>query len=149
LAVGDETNVAHRRDRVERSEQHRQARVEHAAVDALVVEHLQPGGRVPRGGVALGVLPGPGHQFLGVVAGGASEDAGAGRAPHTADVPRLVAVVVLGDVVRDPLAPAVGIHAVDPEIGRFEDVGISIDVHPIILPHRGRAERGPAVSRPW
>ena len=52
-----------------------------------------------------------------------------GGAPDAADVPRVLAVGVLGDVVRDQVAPLGAIHAVDPHVGRLHHVSVCVHQH--------------------
>ena len=129
VAVEHERGIAHRVDRVERPEREREARVEHRRVDAFVVEGLDARGGIPRARVPLGVLPVAGEQLFGVEARRAPEDRRARGTPDAADVPRVLAVGVFGDVVRDQVAPLGAIHAVDPHVGRLHHVSVCVHQH--------------------
>ena len=83
---------------------------------------------IPRGGVPLRVLPVARQQLFGVETGGAPEDRGARGAPDTADVPRVLAVGVLGDVPRDQVAPLRG-PCGRPTRRRLHHVTVGVDEH--------------------
>ena len=157
LAVGDERGVVQRRDLVGRSEEHREARVEHDRVDAVGVEIGDPG---------LGLVTArpaqPFHQVVELARRHPDRgrhlvvELAATAAYDPADIGGLVDLV-FDRLVRDPLTPAVVVDALRrPDVvGLFHDVAVAVDdlhaCHGAIFPRSpadGKRDDRGVLSRP-
>ena len=129
LAVGDELDVVQRGDLVARTEEHREARVQHDRVDAVGVHVGEARLRV--------VAARPAQPFEQVVelarrhadrGGHLVVQLPPAAAHRAADVGRLVDLV-FDDLVRHPVAPAVVVDPLGrPDVVRlFHDVAVAVD----------------------